>query len=355
MNMLIGVICELVSIVANTERESLTLNFVREKVEELIMDGNADEDGDGLVSREEFLNLLAKPKAVKILHDTGVDVVGLVDLADEIFQPEDNEDDTDEKKLNFEELMEHILEQRGGNNSTVKDVQRLRKHVNSRFNALEKKLRGNNIMTGLASQNSGALMQDTLRCNTPRCETPRCETPRCETLRLSSNSSYLQTTPRLTGGFQDALTHSMHDLTTAYESEVAFLQAENLRLRDQMAKVTNSGSSNTLAVNLEYCGSHSETAHFDQEHHMPSPVLATGVAPRKSPLQTSAANGRRAPEAPATASEIRHRHGRGLGTAPSTSPRSFGAGTTPSGQSRDESVDSRESGIRGMSRDRRML
>merc|ERR1719410_2227114 len=111
-----------------------------------------------------------------------------------------------EKKLTFEELMEHILEQRGANGSTVKDIQRLRNQVNSRFNALERKLFGNRVTRPSSMLNTDAHMEDL-----PQRDILGPHIPRIETTR------------RPTDGFQDVLTHSMHDLLGAHESEVAFL------------------------------------------------------------------------------------------------------------------------------------
>jgi len=396
MNMLIGVICELVSIVAQTEKESLALSFVWEKVSELMNSGaNPDADGDGKISKDEFLDMLGNKEAVKILHDTGVDVVGLVDLADEIFQ-EDTEDEDFGKTLTFEELMDHILEQRGANVSTVKDVQRLRKHVNSRFNALERKLIGGTTRTSTgddmppASASTAASTCPTSPASSANCSLPSVvvglpsmlssstytnahiveDSPRCDALRHASLGPYIpriESSPRKTGGgFRDAFAHSMHGLLAAHECEVAFLQAENLRLRDrlnQLAKLTNSVSNTSISVALQS----NSVAQELVEKRSPSPVLANAITPRKTPLQAPSSNGRRLPEAnaitprktplqapssngrrlpeaPATAADTRHRHVRGLGMA-MRSPGGPGNGMAPSGQSRDGSVDSSETGM----------
>ena len=44
--MLIGVLCEVVSAVAAIEKETLTVNFVKEKLQEIIKTSGLDEDGN---------------------------------------------------------------------------------------------------------------------------------------------------------------------------------------------------------------------------------------------------------------------------------------------------------------------
>merc|ERR1719362_249066 len=56
MNMLIGVICEVVSAVAVTEQETNKVGYVKEKIEELM--AHSATDGDNLISKEEFKEML---------------------------------------------------------------------------------------------------------------------------------------------------------------------------------------------------------------------------------------------------------------------------------------------------------
>lgn len=140
MNMLIGVICEVVSAVAATEREHLSLGFVKEKINELMTQSGADENNDQMISKEEFLNLLQNQKAVSILQDVGVDVLGLVDFADTIFEPDLGQEEGEERLLDFASFMNVVLDLRGGNHATVKDIVNLRKYINGRFENLEHKL-----------------------------------------------------------------------------------------------------------------------------------------------------------------------------------------------------------------------
>merc|ERR1719362_1023409 len=100
MNMLIGVICEVVSAVAATEQEVSMVCYVKEKIEELMASGSTD--GDNMISKEEFKGMLENKKALTILNDVGVDVVSLPDFTDTIFEPDEY---GNPKALTFAEFM----------------------------------------------------------------------------------------------------------------------------------------------------------------------------------------------------------------------------------------------------------
>jgi len=138
MNMLIGVLCEVVSAVAATEREEITVGFVKEKLQE-IMEQGVDQDGDNKVSKIEFMQILENPEAIRVLNDVGVDAVGLVDMADEIFKGNDDNDEED-AVLTFPDFMEVVLQLRGSNTATVKDIVDLRKFMRSSIKHLEEKM-----------------------------------------------------------------------------------------------------------------------------------------------------------------------------------------------------------------------
>eukprot|EP00927_Polykrikos_kofoidii_P087140 TRINITY_DN9967_c0_g1_i1.p1 TRINITY_DN9967_c0_g1~~TRINITY_DN9967_c0_g1_i1.p1 ORF type:complete len:697 (+),score=138.36 TRINITY_DN9967_c0_g1_i1:45-2135(+) len=129
MNMLIGVLCEVVTAVAITEKEEMLVTYVRTKLEKVM--AIIDEDGGGTISRDEFMLILDNLEAMEALQDVGVDVVGLVDFADFIFADDSlaDGDDSPEVELTLPEFMNVILQLRGSNNATVKDIVDLRKFV----------------------------------------------------------------------------------------------------------------------------------------------------------------------------------------------------------------------------------
>eukprot|EP00931_Biecheleriopsis_adriatica_P004198 TRINITY_DN105902_c0_g1_i1.p1 TRINITY_DN105902_c0_g1~~TRINITY_DN105902_c0_g1_i1.p1 ORF type:complete len:606 (-),score=102.30 TRINITY_DN105902_c0_g1_i1:20-1837(-) len=131
MNMLIGILCEVVSIVSQVEKEEMLVKQV-EKVLAELMD-NIDTDGSRSVSKGEFVMLVSEPTWVKAIDKLGVDVFGLIDLADWIFEANE--------ALSFSRFMEIILELRGSNSATVKDIVDLRKLLNDHQERLEVLLR----------------------------------------------------------------------------------------------------------------------------------------------------------------------------------------------------------------------
>lgn len=125
MNMLIGILCEVVSIVSTVEKEEMLINFVRGELMGMMDKFGIDTDGDNRISEQEFTQLLNKPAAARVLQDVGVDVVGLVDFTDFIFAKGED--------IGFPDFLDLVLQLRGTNNATVKDIIDLGKRQNAEF------------------------------------------------------------------------------------------------------------------------------------------------------------------------------------------------------------------------------
>lgn len=138
MNILIGVLCEAISAVADRERMNMQVHIVEQTLSQILADG-LDDDDDGLISRHEFLKVLESRTAVHQLDEIGIDVVGLVEAADAIFEKQ-NEDMTQsfDRLLTFEEFMEVLLQLRGENKAKVKDVVDMKKHLNRLIRSTDK-------------------------------------------------------------------------------------------------------------------------------------------------------------------------------------------------------------------------
>jgi len=124
LNMLVGVLVEVVGVVSAVEKEQMTVQFVKWKLLDLLKAHGIEEEdcnGEMEISRSEFETLLLNPTAARMIRDVGVDVVGLVDFADFIFSDSDT--------LSFQEFMELVLQLRGSNTATVKDIVDLRKNL----------------------------------------------------------------------------------------------------------------------------------------------------------------------------------------------------------------------------------
>mmetsp|Transcript_76919 Transcript_76919/g.135525 ORF Transcript_76919/g.135525 Transcript_76919/m.135525 type:complete len:655 (-) Transcript_76919:121-2085(-) len=129
MNMLIGVLCEVVSAVAATEQEEMTVSFVKHKMQYIMKESGLDQDGNGEISQEEFMQIVENKQAMRTLAEVGVDPIGLIELGDMIF-------DEPDKELSFEEFMGVVLQLRGSNTATVRDIMDMRKAVRFQVDSL---------------------------------------------------------------------------------------------------------------------------------------------------------------------------------------------------------------------------
>mmetsp|Transcript_120553 Transcript_120553/g.336355 ORF Transcript_120553/g.336355 Transcript_120553/m.336355 type:complete len:614 (-) Transcript_120553:90-1931(-) len=130
MNMLVGVLVEVVCTVSSVEKEQMEAQFL--KVHMLHLLRGLEDDGDLCISRDEFGKLLEKPKAIKALQEVGVDVVGLAELSDFIYK--------ERTELTFPDFMETVLQLRGKNVATVKSIVDMRMFITKELSRVEDNL-----------------------------------------------------------------------------------------------------------------------------------------------------------------------------------------------------------------------
>merc|ERR1711920_800002 len=94
------------------------------------MGGSMDLDNDAVLTRDEFARLLNIPDAVKALSEVGVDVGGLLDMTDYIFQSDEQGQQFD-NRLDFEEFMDLTLKLRGDTTATVRNIVDLQQLLHS--------------------------------------------------------------------------------------------------------------------------------------------------------------------------------------------------------------------------------
>lgn len=119
MNMLVGVLVEVVKVVSTVEQEELMVSFVKTKLYELVSEEALDGEGKGMLQKAEFMSMLTNARCARFIRDCGVDVVGLVEFTDLIFR--------DKEEIELFKFVELILQLRGSNNATVKDLVDMRK------------------------------------------------------------------------------------------------------------------------------------------------------------------------------------------------------------------------------------
>lgn len=130
MNMLIGVVCEVLSTVAECEHEELTMLYIRDELRKFL-----DEADQHAICKDKFLEVLEKDGAAAMLQEVEVDIFSLVDLVDTIFTTDDGQ----ERTLDFPDLVEVMLRYRSTKEASFADVTELKRAVTARMNLTEAK------------------------------------------------------------------------------------------------------------------------------------------------------------------------------------------------------------------------
>lgn len=113
LNMLVGILCEVVSEVARAEKDCNARAKVRKTL--LVMLKNLDSDGSGDISKDELLGVLADPEAVTTLEDLSVDVQYFLNLQNMLY-------DGEGAVLSIAQIMQLIMEHRGERTATMQDL-----------------------------------------------------------------------------------------------------------------------------------------------------------------------------------------------------------------------------------------
>jgi voltage-gated sodium channel len=115
MNMLVGVLCEVVDAVAKTEKEEMRYERVIGKLREIAI--GIDTNDDQKISYGEFESIMQNEKALKALDEVGVSAAALIDFSDHVFFDKDEKEPI---KLDFPQFMEVVMDLRNDNVATVK-------------------------------------------------------------------------------------------------------------------------------------------------------------------------------------------------------------------------------------------
>merc|ERR1712096_22328 len=73
MNMLIGIIVDMVGKISAVEKERNSISFLKGKMEDLLL--KVDANFDGRISKAEYLSIVNNDEALSALRQIGVDVV----------------------------------------------------------------------------------------------------------------------------------------------------------------------------------------------------------------------------------------------------------------------------------------
>jgi len=115
LNMLIGVLCEVVSSVAQAEGEERRMGTIVDTIQFVMQE--IDTDVNGKISYAEFCQILESQEALKSLQSLGIDPVGIIDLAEVMFFV-----DGVAVELDFNAFIEMLFDLRECKAATVKDM-----------------------------------------------------------------------------------------------------------------------------------------------------------------------------------------------------------------------------------------
>jgi len=115
MNMLIGVLCEVVSTVAQGERDEAAIRLMKESI--LVELNKFDEDGNGKISKAELEHVMKDRKAIAALSSMEVGPDCINELQQMLFYGK-----SDDTEVTIEQVMELVLMYRGDLTVTVKHL-----------------------------------------------------------------------------------------------------------------------------------------------------------------------------------------------------------------------------------------
>lgn len=122
LNMLIGILCEVVSSVTAEEKENSEIRYLQLNLLEILK--CYDKDMSESIGEEEFRQFVQNPEVDDCLKRFGTDIKGLKSLRTVLFENGD--------KLEFNEILETVKRLRGANTAKVTDIIELREFVRQR-------------------------------------------------------------------------------------------------------------------------------------------------------------------------------------------------------------------------------
>eukprot|EP00927_Polykrikos_kofoidii_P045992 TRINITY_DN40160_c0_g1_i1.p1 TRINITY_DN40160_c0_g1~~TRINITY_DN40160_c0_g1_i1.p1 ORF type:complete len:764 (+),score=76.82 TRINITY_DN40160_c0_g1_i1:45-2336(+) len=130
LNLLVGVLVEAVSVVACVEKEESAARFVKGSLAGILEEchgWNPEEEHE--ISKDDFQRLVSRKEFAKVMVEVGVDIANLVGLSEWLFKGG--------RMLPVAEFYKLIMQLRGSNYATVKDIVDMRKYLTDCTEQLE--------------------------------------------------------------------------------------------------------------------------------------------------------------------------------------------------------------------------
>jgi len=162
LNMLIGVLCEVITTVANVEQEQIQVYYLTDNLMPIVRRCCEVEDlGPLKISREQFLEILCDPQSAPLLDMVGVDSFALVDLIDTLFTTPQGLP----CKLTYDSFVGTILDQRSSNTAKLQDLTSMRKFLKARLDKIDFDIMAKVIAMGRLCERSLGLPKGTYQKN----------------------------------------------------------------------------------------------------------------------------------------------------------------------------------------------
>jgi len=136
LNMLVGVLCEVVSAIAKIEREQMLTEKVCDKFGKIVADLDTNENG--LISWPEVASMAEHPDAFEILATVNINLIDMVEIAEDFIFAGGNR----QRELTFEDFMAMALDCRSSQTAVMRDVTVLRKRFNKKMSDLQEAIGG---------------------------------------------------------------------------------------------------------------------------------------------------------------------------------------------------------------------
>ncbi|CAE7947946.1 CACNA1A, partial [Symbiodinium sp. KB8] len=117
MYMLIGVMVNVVNSVAASEREGSTVSLIAQSLRQVM--SKLGMDPDGPLSKQTVTDLLLDAEVAQFLYSLDVDSIVMVEMLDTFYE---DIMEKEGRQMNFEDLVDGLLNLRGTNPATVQDV-----------------------------------------------------------------------------------------------------------------------------------------------------------------------------------------------------------------------------------------
>lgn len=143
LNMLIGILCDVVTRVTEEESESAAKADLEASVLDILECYDVEDDRH--LRLPEFKQMMDNVDMQVILRDHDIDFNDLIKLEDVLFEAEGLDGEGEDglvkcKELSFSDFVEKVVQLRGGNSATVTDIVELRGYLNRKFIQIEKKV-----------------------------------------------------------------------------------------------------------------------------------------------------------------------------------------------------------------------